>query len=507
MSAAADLSMSPQLAGEVVRVQASCGTLAGRQDRATGIVSFRGIPYAQPPVGALRWRSPQPVRPWTGERDAARFGDDCPQKSQTLTRAPAQSEDCLYLNVWAPPGARAGAGLPVMVWLHGGSFVGGSGADLRVDGSALASLGVVVVTLNYRVGLFGFLAHPGLVAESAEGSAGNYGLLDQVAALQWVRDNIAAFGGDAGRVTLFGCSAGSASASLLLTSPLARGLFQRAILQSPGAARPLASLEDAQRAGATLGDLSTLRATSAEMLLPHTGKLNPQVRGLTTPRVLRPIRDGWLLPEDERPVFKAGRLHPMPLLVGSNLDEGSLLTASWPIDDLAAYEALLRDNFGDACDAARQLYPARTDAEVRPQVAQLFADTQFNYGTRLLAQAMSAAGQPTWRYVYTRRRPGQTDGPHHGEEVAHVFGNLAAARSGSPAAYDDTDVALSRQMMAAWTAFAATGNPHADGGLAWPAYAAGDDLHLELGDTPRTGHAWRAEPLNFLDRFYDRRTS
>ncbi len=499
--------MSSQLEGEVVRVETSCGALAGRRDRASGIVAFRGIPYAEPPVGALRWRPPQPPRPWDGVRDASRFGDDCPQKSQTLTRAVAQGEDCLHLNVWAPPDARPGAGLPVMVWLHGGSFVGGSGADLRVDGSALASHGVVVVTLNYRVGLFGFLAHPGLVAESAHGTAGNYGLLDQIAALEWVRDHIAAFGGDASRVTLFGCSAGSASGSLLLTSPRARGLFHRAILQSPGAARPLASLEDAQRAGAALGDLSTLRDMSAQTLLTHTGKLNPQVRGLTTPRVLRPIRDGWLLPEDERPVFKSGRLHPMPLLVGSNLDEGSLLTASWPVQDVAAYEALLRDNFGDAHDEARSFYPARADAEVRHQVAQLFADTQFNYGTRLLAQAMSATGQPTWRYVYTRRRPGQDDGPHHGEEVAHVFGNLAAARSGSPAAYDETDVALSRQMMAAWTAFAATGRPDAAGVAEWPAYAADEDPHLVLDDTPHTDRGWRAQPLNFLDRFYDRRTS
>lgn len=487
------------------RLQAACGTLEGGVDHATGVRSFRGIPYAKPPVGPLRWRPPEPAPGWTGVRDATSFGADCPQTNQNPSRAPAQSEDCLYLNVWTPPDAAPGS-LPVMVWIHGGSFVGGSGADARVDGSALASRGVVVVTLNYRVGLFGFLAHEGLTAESAHGSSGNYGLLDQLCALAWVRGHIAAFGGNPERVTLFGVSAGSASISLLLTSPLAKGLFQQAILQSPGAARPLASLTDAEKAGAQVApSLDALRRLTSAEVLARTSLLNPKVRGLTTPRVLRPIRDGWVLREDERPAFKAGRLHAMPILIGSNADEGSLLTATWPVDTVAAYRDLIASNFGETVQAALEHYPVANDAEVRGRVAELFADTQFNYGTRLLARAMTALRQPTWRYVFTRRRPGQTDGPHHGEEVAHVFGNLAAARGASPTAFDAHDEALSAQMMASWVAFAVSGNPNRSGLPQWPAHDPQSDLHLVLGSPVDIASGWRRAPLDFLERLYLRR--
>jgi para-nitrobenzyl esterase len=210
-------------------------TLPLRRGKAVNV--FKGIPYAAPPVGPLRWRPPQPVTPWPDVREALQFGSDLPQGPDPRLRAPAQSEDCLYLNVWAPAGAAPGS-LPVMVWIHGGGFVGGSGSDLRSDGALMAHRNVVVVSFNYRAGLFGFLAHPALSRESEHGVSGNYGLLDQIAALQWVRRNIAAFGGDPQRVTAFGVSAGSASISLLLASPMGKGLFQQAILQSPGAARP-----------------------------------------------------------------------------------------------------------------------------------------------------------------------------------------------------------------------------------------------------------------------------
>ncbi len=193
---------------------------------------FQGIPYAAPPVGPLRWRPPAPAAAWSGTRDASVFGPDSPQAANARLRGAGMSEDCLHVNVWAPAAAAAGS-LPVMVWIHGGGFAGGSGSDVRSDGSLLASQGVVVVSFNYRAGLFGFLAHPALSRESPDGVSGNYGLLDQLAALRWVRDNIAAFGGDASRVTVFGVSAGSASISLLLTSERARGLFQQAILHSP----------------------------------------------------------------------------------------------------------------------------------------------------------------------------------------------------------------------------------------------------------------------------------
>ncbi|MBC5783696.1 carboxylesterase family protein [Ramlibacter sp. USB13] len=473
------------------------GALRGRRSDDGAV--FLGIPFAAPPVGALRWRAPQPVQAWTGLRDALAFGPDFPQAPDPHFRAGRQDEDCLYLNVWTPTLA-AGAKLPVLVWFFGGGFSSGSGSDVRTDGARLAAEGAVVVSVNYRCGLFGFLAHPALSAESEHGVSGNYGLLDQVAALAWVRDNIAAFGGDPERVTPFGYSAGAASLSLLLTSQAARGLFQGAILQSPGAARPLAGLQDAERAGMALGiDLAALRALAGAEVLARTSLLMPAVRGLTTPRVLRPVRDGWLLREDERSAFHAGRFEALPLLVGSNVDEGSLLTRAWPVDTVAAWRQQVEANFGAAADEAASLYPARSDAEARGAVAAMFADTQFNYGTRLLAQSMAPREPRTWKYLFTRRRPGQQDGPHHGDEVGHVFGTLEAS---GPGRHDAVDTALSAAMRKAWVAFAATGDPNTAGAPRWEPYRPAADNHLVLGDAAQPGAAWRRPQLDFLERFF-----
>lgn len=470
---------------------------------------FKGIPYAAAPVGPLRWRPPQPAHPWSGVRDALEFGPDFPQATagpRPPSRAPSQGEDCLYLNVWAPADAPPG-GLPVMVWVHGGGFERGSGADYASDGAAMAAQGVVVVSFNYRCGLFGFMAHPALSKESAHGVSGNYGLLDQIAVFNWVKHNIAAFGGDANRVTAFGVSAGSASIALLLTSPLGKGLFQQAILHSPGAARPLASLADAEKlAVAQLGeDIDALRDLSAEALLAKTPLMSPKVRGLTTPRVLRPIRDGWLLPEDERPVLKAGRMHVMPLVVGSNADEGSTLTKTWPVDTVEQYREMVKTNFGDVVDEVTGVYPVAADSDARPRVGEMFADTQFNYGTWLLADAMARQEPRTWRYLFLRRRPHQKDGPHHAEEVSHVFGTYAQLSPGQPADFNAGDEMVSAAMMKAWAAFASHANPNAPGLVHWAPYVASRDNHLVFGDTVEEGHGWRHEQLAFLDRFYDSR--
>ncbi|MDB5897135.1 MAG: hypothetical protein JWP41_737, partial [Ramlibacter sp.] len=278
-----------------VTVQLPQGALRGRRSGAGGV--FLGVPFAAPPTGELRWRPPHPAASWTGVRDALAFSPDFPQPPGFPVRGPSQSEDALHLNIWTPqcePGAR----LPVMVWVFGGGFSAGSGSDATTDGERLAAEGVVVVSINYRVGLFGFLAHPALSQESGHGVSGNYGLLDQMAAFAWIREHIAAFGGDPARITAFGVSAGSASLSLLLTALAARGLFDQAILQSPGAGRPLANLPEAEQAGRALGDdLQALRALSADEILARTGLLAPKVRGLTSPRILRPIRDGRLLPQ------------------------------------------------------------------------------------------------------------------------------------------------------------------------------------------------------------------
>jgi len=480
-----------------LQIDTASGRIAGALE--DEVRCWKGIPYAAPPLGRGRWRAPEPATPWAGVRPALAFGPDFPQAANAVSRAPAMSEDCLYLNIWAPAGAEPGT-LPVMVWLHGGGFVAGSGADARCCGRQLARQGVVVVSFNYRSGVFGFLAHPGLSREAPQGTSGNYGLLDQIAALRWVRANIAAFGGDPGRVTAFGVSAGSASIALLLTSPAAEGLFQRATLHSPGTGRPLAGLGDAEAAGAALGGVEELRGLSADQLLALTSRLNPAVRGLTSPRVLRPICDGWLIREDERKAFAAGRLHRMPLIVGTNADEGTLLTRAWPVRTAADNRALITANFPNAPAEALAFYGCDDEDDAGVGVAEAFADTQFNYGARLLLRSMTALGQECWRYRFVRRRPGQADGPHHGDEVGHVFGNLGVGRNGAGEAFDATDLALSNAMMRAWAAFACDGKPGAPGGVEWPAFEIDRDGPLEFGDTIRGGTDLRRAQLDFLER-------
>lgn len=358
---------------------------------------------------------------------------------------------------------------------------------------------MVVVSFNYRSGVFGFFSHPALSRESGRGSSGNYGLLDQLALLAWVQESIAGFGGDPGRVTAFGVSAGSASIALLLAAPAARGLFHRAILHSPGCGRPLATLDQAEAAGHAIdADLPALRALSAGQVLALTPRLNPAVRGLTSPRVLRPIRDGALILEDERDAFAAGHLHRMPLIVGTNADEGTLLTRSWPVQTADDLRDLIRANFVGAEAQALLHYGCDRDDEASARIAQAFADTQFNAGARLLLRSMTRLGQPCWAYHFTRRRPGQVDGPHHGDEFGYAFGNLAVGRSGAGEPFDETDEWLSDAMAGAWARFAATGEPGAVAVLHWPGFDAGEQ-HLEFGNELRTGSNPRWRALDFVD--------
>ncbi len=448
-----------------------------------GIAQFRGIPFAAPPQ---RWRPPEPAAPWVGELDATAWAADCPQQPWDAagTRAPSLDEGCLTLNIWTPSCDPA-ANLPVFVWFYGGSYLFGSATAPNIDGTTFAKRGVVLVTANYRVGLFGFLSHPQLTAESPHGSSGNYGLLDSIAALRWVRQHIGAFGGDPARLTAGGVSAGSASLSLLACSPLAAGCFDRLILESPGAFRPLASLAEGDQAGLAVGDdVAELRTLPWATILERTGRLVPKVRALTAPRVLRPIRDGWVIPLDERDAYAAGRFHAVPTLVGTNADEGSKLTAAWTVPR----EELLRANFapGPAAERALQLFDTVGDA---------FGDTQFNLGARGVARAMAGAGQPTWRYVFTRRRPGRDDGPDHGDEVPYVFGR--PGHGGQPA--DDVDRQLAGEMQEAWIRFIADGDPNGGDLPAWPRYDAAGDQHLTFGDTISVGAGWRAPSLDFID--------
>jgi para-nitrobenzyl esterase len=464
---------------------------------------FLGIPYAAPPVGALRWKSPQPLKSWNETRSCFDFSADFPQATNPLFRAPHQSEDCLYLNVWAPA-FKDGKKLPVMVWIHGGGFVGGSGSDQRSDGALMAAKGVVVVSFNYRSGVFGFLAHPELSAESELKVSGNYGLQDQIAALKWIQKNIDQFNGDPNKVTVFGVSAGSASISLLLTCPQAKGLFQQSILHSPGAARPLATLAQAEALSLKeLGaDIERLRSLSAQDIFKLTSLLNPKIRGLTTPRILRPILDGVYLSENERDGFKDHRQMMLPMIVGSNLDEGSLLTKDWAIKSLDDYAGLVNSNFNVLSSDALALYPVRAEEEIRIRVAELFGDTQFNYGTRLLAQSNSNQVTNTWRYLFAKRRPSQIDGPHHGQEVAHVFGNLFAKVTSVENDYDLRDEFISNAMLNYWVQFAYTGNPNQAELPEWTRYELGSDNMIVFENEISKANGFRKNNLDFIDQYF-----
>ncbi len=484
-------------------VATECGDVRGAMS-SPETRSFKGIPFAAPPVGPLRWKPPQPPAKWNGVRPAFEYGSDCPQTLDVGSCAPGMSEDCLYLNIWTPVDALPGSKLPVLVWIYGGSFISGSGAEIRLDGTKLSAKGAVVITINYRIGLFGYLSHPHLSAESRHGVSGNYGVLDQIAAFNWVRRNIAAFGGDPENVTAFGVSAGSASIALLLVSPLGKGLFDKAILESAGAGRPLATLADAEQAGAEVGaDIVALRALSSEEVLAKTGMFVPKQRGLTIPRILRPINDGWLITADERTIYKQGAMNLLPLIVGTNYDEGSEFVLTWNIETPAAYAELLEMTFGDLSAEASRVYPGRDAAEIKVRLGELFADTQFNYGAKMITDHMSTPENNVWRYVFTRRRREAKNGPHHVQEVHYVFGNLGAKYPGELPTFDKEDEDISNAMMEYWIAFARNGDPNVRGLPHWKAYTTNEENHLQFGDDVFESRSWRKKQVDFLTRYFD----
>jgi para-nitrobenzyl esterase len=448
------------------------------------IRAFRGIPYAAPPTGPLRWRPPQPAPAWQGVRDATAFGRDCPQPDYyPELRGAGQGEDCLTLNIWTS--ARSDdAPLPVMVWIYGGGFSTGSGSHPTYEGAEFARRGVVLVTLNYRLGLLGFMAHPGLTAESPDRASGNYGVMDQIAALQWIRRNIVAFGGDPNRVTIFGQSAGAMTIEAMLVSPLAQGLFQHALLQSVGAMRPMGTLAQAEQAGLELGeDLPALRRTTAAALTARLSRGGTESREASKPRPMGVIVDGHVVPVSDREAFSSGKYAKVPLIVGTNLDEGGGMARSAPIQTLAEFQDYLRRNFPEASREATDAYPAAGDAEVRPALARLLGDTEFNYGTRTLLRLASRDQPRVWRYLFTRHRDNAAHAPIHGAELQYVFGTLAGQHRGQRRPFDATDIAVSRAMTDAWVRFATTGDPNGSDLPHWPAYDAERDNYLECGRT------------------------
>jgi para-nitrobenzyl esterase len=449
---------------------------------ASGVHSFKGIPYAAPPVGDLRFKEPQPVVAWQGVRKAQAFGPramQLPIYGDMKFRSAGVSEDCLYLNVWGPA---AGSHLPVLVYFYGGGFSAGDGSEYRYDGESMAKRGIVAVTVNYRLGIFGFLAHPDLTKESPHHSSGNYGLLDQHAALEWVQQNIAAFGGDPARVTIAGESAGSISVCAQMASPLSKGLFAGAIGESgglTGGIRPVA-LDTAEQLGkaiaADLGykSIAELRAMSAADLMQA-------VRRAHFPTVI----DGYFLPVAPDEIYSAGDQMKVPLLAGWNTAEGSyqsILGSSSPSAE--GYEAAVRKLYGDRGDEVLNLYKATTPEEVKQAATDLATDRFIAYSTwKWIDRATATGGKPVYRYLYAHPRPpavGATgnqpapEGAAHSWEIEYALGNL---HTNTVYAWTADDDKVSSTMEAFFANFIKTGNPNGRGLPSWePMKATGSEI-------------------------------
>jgi para-nitrobenzyl esterase len=455
----------------LLTVKTKSGKVMGKAEGA--VREFLGIPYAQPPVGALRWKPPMPAAKWKGVRPATEFGSHCMQLAvykDMVFRDPGISEDCLTLNVWTPAND-AKAKLPVMVWIYGGGFAGGGSSEPRQDGANLAKNGVIVVSMNYRLGVFGFFAHPDLTAESPNKASGNYGLMDQTAALKWVHDNIAAFGGDPAKVTLFGESAGSFSVSSQMASPLAKGLFIRAIGESGGAFsisgltyKPLAEVEaqDADFAKTILSatTVAQLRAMPAQQLLeakpPQGVRFGPDV-------------DGYFLPESVPAIFAAKKQNDVALLAGWNRDEGGVLQKT----TVDSFKAEVEKDFGPKSPEFLTLFPASTDEEAVRSASDLAAARFIAFSTwKWLEAAVTDGTQPVYRFRFDWVTPEDQFHPggiaaYHSSEIPYVFGALDLMKG---YAWRPEDYKVSELMQKYWSNFAKTGDPNGEGLPKWPTY-------------------------------------
>lgn len=489
--AAGSGAVSSDLAGpaagvvEPVQVETAYGTLEGFRTE-EGLSIFRGVPYAAPPVGEFRWREPQPISPWTGVRKADRFADQCMQRrvfDDMRFRNSGVSEDCLHLNIWSPD-LDPDEPLPVLVYFYGGGFVAGDGSEPRYDGAALAREGIVSVTMSYRLGVFGFFAHPELTAESPFGAAGNYALLDQQAALQWVHENISDFGGDPGRVTIAGESAGSFSVSAQMASPLSRDLIAGAIGESGsllGSFRPM-PLDEAEKAGVAfaerlgLSSLEALRAISAMELLEAASRPGIPRFGMTI--------DGRFFPRSPVDIFEEGEQAQVPLLVGWNSEEMNYRALLGPNPPTAEnFEAAVRNVFGEDADAILAVY---ADDDIRQAATDLAGDRFIGYGTWKWYD-LHRRTAPVYRYLYAHPRPpmrseGDANAPDgssapeeprgavHSAEIEYALGNLDVNNIYE---WEEADYRVSEVMMGYFANFIKTGDPNGEGLPSWP--AASDD--------------------------------
>jgi para-nitrobenzyl esterase len=480
-------------------VRIASGAVAGTST--AGVRIFRGIPFAAPPLGALRWRPPQPVAPWTGVLDATRHGNDPVQIPEPLairrSLAPGYGEDCLTLNLWAPAEPPAG-GAPVIVYFDFGGYTAGSASRERVDGTAYAKRGLILVTANYRVGTFGFLAHPGLTAESPQHASGNYGFLDAIAALRWVRDNIAAFGGNPDCVTITGASAGAGTCALLLTSPLTKGLFHRMIYRSGGALHEPRTFAQAEAAGLKLGsDIEALRAAPADAVLAMNKTIEGGRRMLLQQPVLRPIVDGWSLDRDELEAYQSGAFQAVPTIIGNTPDEAyGRLVADIPVKTPAELRAYLTQAFGEHVDEAWKFYGAANDEGVMRGLGDAWSDDLYAYGVRGVAREMAKRQPKTFRYLFAHVGTHTYDPPRHDNDMTYVFG------SGD---FEPRDRAVSDTMLAMFCRFAETGDPNGPGTPAWTPYDPARDNYLRFEENWREDAGFHTAQVDFLERFYRER--
>lgn len=472
------------------------------------VSSFKGIPFAAPPVGDLRWKSPAPAEPWSGVRKADVYASGCmqdPGMVKMMGASAGVSEDCLYLNVWtAADNAREKR--PVMVWIHGGAFVGGMTGTPMFDGTRFAQKGVVLVSIAYRLGVFGFMAHPELSRESGKGS-GTYGIQDMIAGLRWVKDNIGQFGGDPSRVTIFGESAGGIAVGMLSAAPAAKGLFQRAISQSGGSFAPprvadgagmnVARLEVAESAGKEflkkLGatDIKGARTLTAEQIQKAAGG------GMGGGSSFWPVADGTVLPGDPYELYAASRFNDTPILVGTNSNEGGLFMRG-PITS-AAFEAQIRSGYGARADVILKAYPHSTDAEAARSSADVFREFAFAWPTWAWARMQSRMGKgKAFVYYFDHRTPSSPDGANHGDEIPYVFQNFQGpGRAPSP-----EDLALSDLLSSYWINFARTGNPNGSTLPQWPAFTENDQKVMYFDTKASARPIPNLEKLKAFDAYY-----
>lgn len=470
------------------------------------IHSYKGIPFAKAPIGDLRWKPPAPPEPWAGIREARSYGADCWQPAEyPELQGNGMSEDCLTLNVWTPA-KESGERLPVYVWLYGGGWRYGSASHPAFDGENMARRGVIVVTLNYRMGLLGFLSHPQLSKESPTGTSGNYGLMDQIAALQWVQRNISAFGGDPHRVTLGGQSAGAMSVTTLMATASARGLFHQAIIQSDVLMYGKPTLKEAERFGSSLAaDIATLRAMDGAQLvsllksIERDNSINKPVAGSGA------IVDGSLVTKDDYEAFLSGAVTKIPMIIGSNANEGGGDASGHKVKTASEYKAYLRRNFGNLTHRAEEAFPVKTDADVLKALSDLYSEAQYGYGVREMLLHYTAYEPFVYRYRFTLDRNGSSTRPIHGAELQYPFENLSALQRGSARPFNETDINVSRSMSAAWARFIQTGNPNGGELPNWPTYSEGREQLMEFGRQIHVGEFQPTPGFSVIKDYYQQK--